>query len=686
MKHPEILAPAGSFEALEAAVNSGADAVYLGQKSFSARASAANFDGEELARAVSLCHRHGVKVHQAVNTVVFDEELPALKECVRTACEAGVDAFIVQDLGVAELLRRWAPDIPRHASTQMSITSLSGVGQAKRLGFSRAVLARELSLEEIRAIAAQTDLELEVFVHGALCMCVSGQCTLSAMIGSRSANRGGCAQPCRLPFSVDASGSADLSLKDLCALEQLSALAEAGVDSFKIEGRMKRPEYVGAAVRAVREKLEGGVPDVESLRSVFSRGGFTNGYLDARRDRDMFGVRSREDVTAAQGVLGKLAAQNRTVVPRVPLEMSLALVQGAPARLIASDLDENRVEVIGAEPEPAKTAPLTRERAEQLLGKLGGTPYYLSAFSFSADDGLMLPASAVNALRREAVAQLDEIRSKPVPRRFQESGVPAFTGCYPEGGASLRLRFAGFNQCMNTLGRLPDWQGTVYLPVDEVCAHRKELEPFAKRLVCELPRACFDEPSLCKKLDEVAQAGFSNVLCQNVGQFVLTGERGLRPSGGFGLNLTNSCAAGALAEMGARELIASYEMKFSQFSRLHAPVPLGLVAYGRLPLMVFRNCPVRARKGCKVCGGKSVLTDRLGNRFPLSCNGETAQLLNCKPVVLSDKYRDLATADFLLLYFTKETPDDCARVFEAYRTQSKLTGDFTRGLYYRGIE
>lgn len=680
-KIPEILAPAGSFEAVIAAVNSGADAVYLGQKSFSARASAANFDADELVRATSICHRAGVKVYQAVNTVIFDNEFSALELCIQTACKAGVDAFIVQDLGVMALLKRWAPEIPLHASTQMSITSLSGVMQAAELGFKRAVLARELTLEEMKEIAALSPIELEVFVHGALCMSVSGQCTLSAMIGSRSANRGGCAQPCRLPFSVDSSGSADLSLKDLCALDQLEALTKIGVSSFKIEGRMKRPEYVGAAVRAVYQKLHGTDPDLEILRSVFSRGGFTDGYLKGQRTLEMFGVRSKEDVTAARGVLGRLAAENKNVLQRVPLRMNLSLHEGTPAELTVADELGNRVTAIGPVPEKAINRPTDQARAKASLEKLGGTPYYLEEFQFVSTGEPILPASALNALRREAIAELDQRRMAPKTRRFV-GGLPVISGEFPKGGCNLRPRFSRFSQISR---EIIDQAECLYLPLGEALKHSKELSALKVQVILELPRVRYDETELTEQLCAAAKQGFYHAAVQNIGHFRLARQTGFTVHGLFGLNVTNSLAALELSLLGAADITASFEMKFSEATHLRSPIPVGLILYGSLPLMIFRNCPLRARKGCSGCNGR-FLTDRLGNRFPVQCDKEMAELYNYLPLVLSDKRNDTGFIDFGVLYFTGEDAKECAAVWKQYSMGEKPNGKFTRGLYYRGVE
>ena len=257
-KRPEILAPAGSFDSLIAAVQCGADAVYLGGKGMNARRSAGNFDAEELRRAVEYCHLRDVKVYQTINIVMFQHETDEAIDTIRQAAEAGVDAVLTQDLAIARMVRECAPSLPIHASTQMSIHNIEGVRLCEELGFSRAVLARELTAGEIAAICAATPLEIEVFVHGALCMSVSGQCYLSSMIGGRSGNRGLCAQPCRLPFSADGGGEYALSLKDLSLADRIGELTRMGVASLKIEGRMKRPEYVAAAVTAVRRAREGG--------------------------------------------------------------------------------------------------------------------------------------------------------------------------------------------------------------------------------------------------------------------------------------------------------------------------------------------------------------------------------------------------------------------------------------------
>ena len=320
MKKAEILAPAGNMDSLIAGVRCGADAVYLGGKELSARRNAANFTDEELEEAVRYCHARGVKVYLTLNTLASDSEMNIALGIIERACEINADALILQDLGIAKLAREAAPSMPLHASTQMSVHTLSGLFELAEMGFRRAVLARELSRSELLELAEKSPIDLEVFVHGALCMSVSGQCYLSSVLGARSGNRGLCAQPCRLPFLAPGGVRHALSLKDLSLVESLTELEDLGITSFKIEGRMKRPEYVAAAVTACRASLDGEYSGelMNQLQSVFSRSGFTNGYYFSKLGNDMFGIRSKEDVVSAKNVLSdleKLYGKEKQIVP-----------------------------------------------------------------------------------------------------------------------------------------------------------------------------------------------------------------------------------------------------------------------------------------------------------------------------------------------------------------------------------
>ena len=410
---PEILAPVGGPEQLLAAVRCGADAVYFGLSGFNARRNAENFGGDDLRQRIEYCHERGVRVHITVNTLVLDSELSEMRKTVDAACAAGADALIVQDLAVASYAKKHWPQVELHASTQMAVHNAEGVKMAQSLGFKRIVLARELSLPEIRDIYDNTGADLEVFVHGAHCMSVSGLCYLSSMIGGRSGNRGLCAQPCRLDCSVCGRAHA-LSLKDLSYVQHIEELADAGVKSLKIEGRMKRAEYVAASVTACREAIEGKRPDMETLKAVFSRSGFTDGYLTGKRDVSMFGYRTKEDVVAAEDVLADLAKLYEKEPQTVPADILLYVQEGEPSQLSVScksSMGEDiSVTVLGAVPQTAKTLPITEEYARRSLSKTGGTPYYLNDLTLCAGDGLMLPSSALNELRRRALEELGKAR------------------------------------------------------------------------------------------------------------------------------------------------------------------------------------------------------------------------------------------------------------------------------------
>ena len=437
-KHAEILAPAGGEAQLRAAVLCGADAVYLGLRGFNARAGAENFDESTLPQTVGWCHARGVRVYITLNTLVTDRELPQWLHSLDAVAAAGVDGVLVQDLGLAKIIRQRYPTLPLHASTQMTIHNLAGARLLEEMGFAQVVLARELSKEEIAAICAGTSMRCEVFVHGALCMSVSGQCYLSSVLGERSGNRGRCAQPCRLDFKSHGRGYA-LSLKDLTLTDRLRELEALGVASFKIEGRLKRPEYVAAAVTACRQSLAGEVPDLETLQSVFSRSGFTDGYYTARRDLTMFGTRTREDAAAAAAVLGKLSALTRNEVGRLPVDMVLTMAPGEPATLAVTD-GTHRVEVAGEVPQTALTRPTDEELARRALEKCGGTPFYLQNLTCHIGEGLMLPLSALNRLRAAALTALAEARSVvvPYPQAPAAAGEPAGrgrpAGAPPQGG------------------------------------------------------------------------------------------------------------------------------------------------------------------------------------------------------------------------------------------------------------
>lgn len=675
---PELLAPAGSWESLIAAVRAGADAVYLGVGAFNARANARNFCIEatddaacSLEEAVSFCHTRGVRVHVALNTLVRERELPEALAIAEAACACGADALIVQDRGLARVIHAAAPTMPLHASTQLSCHTPEGVRRLREAGFSRVVLAREMSCKEIAA-CADLGCELEVFVHGALCMSVSGQCALSAMLGGRSGNRGLCAQPCRLPFAVGhrpKEGEAALSLKDQSLYGHLDELRALGVASLKIEGRMKRPEYVAAATAVLRRLLDGETPDAQltdDLQRVFSRNGFTDGYFTGKRGAAMFGSRRVEDVPTPE-VLSRLARLYDREVQRVPATLHLT---AHPLSLTATDDEGHTVTVTAPRDTPLLNKAPTTERVVAQLNKTGGTPFAATA---TADAAPPVPLSAVNALRREALEQLAEKRATPVPVPFNKSAQPP-TVALPKGLLSGLVARVTCEQ--QIAGRADCW----VVPLGCV--------PSVPHWGVEIPRGMFGQEEVVRAaLQRAAAAGAAFAVCNNVAAVPLAKQAGLAPVAGPFWNITNTEALYAAAEDGAEAAILSCELTFPQM-RFAEQVGgcIGWFAYGRQPLMLMRTCPISAAQGCASCGGDSVLVDRLGAAFPVQCSGGCAELLNTVPLYWADKLRDLPRMEFQYLYFTDETPQRVAQVLEDYRRGGTPPAAFTRGLYKRGVE
>ena len=677
MPDPIILAPAGTAAAVTAAVRCGADAVYLGAKNFNARRNAENFDELSLPATVRFCHERGAGVIVTVNTLVRDGELSALEETVDEVASAGVDGVIVQDMAVMRLFMERYPDLPRHASTQTVVHDLYGARYLEELGYQAIVLARELTLREIEYIASRVSVKTEAFVHGAHCMSLSGACYLSAMLGGRSGNRGLCAQPCRLDWRCGGEDYA-LSLKDMSLLDHVRELADAGVSMLKIEGRMKRPEYVAAAVTACRQAIAGEAYDADVLRSVFSRSGFTDGYLTGKRDKSMFGTRTKEDVTGAEKVLKKLSALYEKETPRVGVSMALTMT-GEAARLAVSD-GENTVAVSGEAPQKALNRPTDAESARKSLTKTGGTPFYITRFDADIQPGLMLPAAGLNALRREALEKLLALRGepKPWPRRSapEKKTAPARDR---DREPALWARFYDPAQIPGD-----EAYEKLLLPVERLDAAL--IAWYGGRLVGELPAALFpeDEEAFARRLRRLRDAGLREVWGNNVYAIPLARELGLTLRGGAGLNVLNTPALEEYEAAGLQSVTASFELDMRSVKALGGSAPVGILAYGCLPLMRFRNCPVRADVGCAGCGGRGELTDRRGVRFAVECGEKKySTLLNSVPLHIAE--RDLRGLDYALLWFTRESRAECRRVTEEYLAREKSAAPRTGGLYYREL-
>lgn len=687
MARIEILAPVGSEEMLRAAVFSGADAVYLGFSGFNARTGAGNFDADSLKEAVRFCHARGVAVHVALNTTVYGTELSALEQAIRAVAASGADAVICQDLAVATLIGKIAPQLPRHGSTQMSVHTLQGALELKELGFTRVVLARELSLPEVEHITKHCGIETECFIHGALCMSVSGQCYMSAFLGGRSGNRGYCAGPCRLPFEANALPEGKpgrlhhLSLKDNSAIDKLDKLQALGVASAKIEGRLRTPEYVAAAVSACLAGREGRAYDRDLLKNAFSRSGFTSGYLDGKIDGTMFGVRSEADAELTKKTLPMLRELYRRERSRVPVQMKLEIEEGGE-KLTVTDADGNKAFAYGdAEPQPARTDPT--ESLNRSLAKTGGTPFAAEKITVEMDGGpWFIPGSAVNELRREALDVLLKKREVLRPWPTTEEHVAALPQRTLPPRRTLRARFERWEQVPE---RALDGVEYLILPIAQ--ADRVPREWRAKTIL-ELPRVMFGalEQDTARRIAATQDAGFAGYEVSNIAHLRLC--RGLPMTGGFGLNITNNAAAQFYAEQGLSSLLILPEVKDSDIAsiapaRNGKPVPTGVMIYGHMPLMLTRACPLQNIHDCAHCDKTGVLTDRKAKKFPVRCGLGVRTIYNPVPIYMGDKPGALAV-DYGVAYFTLESREDAAQVLDMIRTHAPFEGEFTRGLYFKG--
>ncbi len=689
---PEVLSPAGSWDSMVAAVQNGADAVYLGVGSFNARRSAKNFAPEDLLAAVQYCHLRGTKVYLTLNTLLGDRELDEAADLLRLASRCGVDAVLVQDWGVFTLAREVAPDLPVHASTQMSLMSLGGAQKAADLGMERVVLSRELSRDEIGEVCKGCSAEVETFAHGALCMCYSGQCAMSALIGSRSGNRGRCAQPCRLPYGVNApaKNTYPLSLKDANLSASLQEMADMGVACLKLEGRMKRPEYVAVITsiyrRLVDENRKPTRDEQQQLYDAFSRSGFTDWYYQGKKGKGMFGTRPENTPEPKELFAAAKAAYEKEDMRRVDVTMHCRMLAGEPATLTAEARGFTAV-AQGPVPEAARSRALTEEELKARLGKTGGTVFTAKAITVELDEGLMLSAGAINALRRDALSTLTEQLENVLTdrrREFDAAPLPdAQQQTEPMGFTCSIAKPEQLTAALIDCG--PEW---VYIPLELL--DRVDLAPYAgrTRFCAVLPRAfrTADEAKFRRILQTTPH--LSAVAVNNLGHLPIVEGLGLEVRGDFGMNVFNSRALLFLREQGLQSATVSFELRHQQLRGLRKYLPCEAIVYGRLPLMVMENCVIHNNVGCN-CQNDNYLSDRTGARFPLmSVYGCRNEIENSKTLFLADKpeYRT-AGARWARLRFTTETPEECVTVFHRYLGENGDTPeDYTRGLFYRGVE
>lgn len=692
----ELLSPAGSPEAVIAAVQNGADAVYMGLGDFNARRGAKNFADEEFEKAVRYCHVRGCKVYVTLNTLVNDREIPAATESARLASRCGVDGIIIQDLGLISAVRRAAPDIPLHASTQMSIHNLAGVQAAAEMGLTRAVLARELSLEEIKFITANSPIEIEVFVHGALCFCHSGQCYMSALIGRRSGNRGMCAQPCRMQYSL--GGRMDdypMSLKDNCLVDRLRELEEAGVTCVKIEGRMKRPEYTaivtGIYSKAIKERRQPTAEEMNMLTKAFSRQGFTQGYFNGDK-KDMFGVRGEPEEGTEKIFTTARRAYADGELRRVPVHFYTVAEKDERIKAIAFDDDGHRAVTYGAVPEKAKRQGLTDSYLIEQMFKTGGTPYNVVENKAKADPGLYLAAAEINELRRKLISELSEQRAVPPTRRSLE--LPAPPKNIPVvSDPKLIMQVRTEDQLSKELADLRP--AYLYVPANVMLEQPKLVLPFVEQgtvPVAVLPRIINDRQmkDVYTTLQRLFDYGVNEALVGNLGHIMLARAAGMKVRGDFGLNAFNSYSLEMLNEMGFLSATASFELRIAQIKDMAKPLDTEMIIYGRLPLMVSDQCIIKHSAGRCACQTPAQMSDRMGSVFPVVKEyGCRNVIYNAHKLYLADKKDDLYSAGLwgLRMMFTTESARECVEVAKGHMGLSDYKPNvLTRGLYYRGVD
>ncbi len=670
----EILAPAGNMENLIAAVYSGANAVYLGVQSFNARASAANFSFEELKKAVGFCHARNVKVNVTLNTILYDRELEEFKETVKQVAACGVDAIIAQDLAAAKIIKSVAPTIDLHGSTQMAVHNLAGAIKLKEMGYSRVILARECTLSQVEHITKNCGIETEIFVHGALCMSLSGQCYASAFLGGRSGNRGRCAGTCRLPMSARGDMEDNhLSLKDLCAMEMLPAIEKMGVKCVKIEGRLRTPEYVAAAVDNAKKALNNQPFDKQLLADTFSRSGFTNGFLENKLDKNAFGVRTKEDSQKTKETLPKLRALYRREGQYVPVSFKFTMGENESVLAISDGTNtfSQTIESQLQDTEKDFSAPL-----KAALEKLGGTPFYLENLECDLIEGKYMPLSGINAARRALAEILLAQRETVIPHKVEEYEIPAVKHRFT--APELVARFENPDQIPMDKCHLFKY---VTLPIEYADSIPDAIK---NKVILELSRDIFGkEEKIQAQVNGAKASGFTRFSVQNIGHIPLV--QGCEIFSSFTLNISNSLAAMEYKQLGVDTITISPEITLEQIGRITQDVKTTVIGYGHIPVMLVKACPMHNVKTCAECNGKGFLTDRKGMKLPLLCHGKIAgyrEIFNPVPLYIGDKQNEI-NADYVSLNFTVENRASVEKIINRFINGDALGSDFTRGLYYK---
>lgn len=652
-KLPELLAPAGSPLALRAAIEGGADAIYIGGSSFNARINAKNFTAEELREGAKIAHAYGAKLYVTVNTLIYDIERADFLKAAEEAYLCGADALIIADVGAARMVKERIP-IELHASTQFSGHNADAARFLADAGFSRMVCAREMSEQDLGRFVAESPIEAEVFVHGALCVCHSGQCLFSSIVGGRSGNRGECAQPCRLPYRLaNGKNGYPLSLKDLSLARHIPKLIDMGVASLKIEGRMKSPEYVRDVTRIWRRLLDEGKNaddrDMRELSEIFSRGGFTDGYFTKRIDGKMLGVRSESDKERTRALEAFTG-----ISKKIPIDISASIKRGEPMSLTERS---RNITVFGDVPMDARTAPIDEETVKRSFSKWGNTPYAVRSIEVETDGNIMTPISSLNALRRSLCDEL--LKDTADMRSVSDIKKEAFE--IYQKDTPTPSRSAVFYRAENIPPKANAYFDIIYLPLHEYNGQTNGVM---------LPAVIYDSERerIEKMLQTAKEKGAEHILVGNYGHFALAKDSGLKIHGDLRLNVTNEASAAVCLELGACDVILSPELTLAQMRDIKGRS--FAVVYGRLPLMVTEKCVGKEISDCDSCKkGRTELVDRKGARFPVFNDGSHRSLIfNSVPVYMADKCAELCRRGLVMHHFifTTETKDEVRRVIEAY--------------------
>lgn len=708
----EILAPAGSWESLVAAVNAGADAVYIGGSRFGARAYADNLSEEELLNAIDYIHFHGRKIFLTVNTLIKDCELEELYDYLLPYYERGLDAVIVQDVGVMEYIHSCFSDLAIHVSTQATVTNVLSAEYFKKMGVQRIVPARELNITEVKQMKEKTGLEIECFVHGALCYCYSGQCLLSSMIGGRSGNRGQCAQPCRLPYSVKESQKLDiLSLKDLCTIDMIPELIETGIDSFKIEGRMKQPDYVYTVVSMYRKYVDLyykhgkkgfhiSEDDRKKLENVYRRRGYTKGYYKQHNGKDMLSLKRPKETDTQKDVTYETKIKEK-------FNGKLIISKGEHVKLY---LFYNGITVMceGAEVQEAKKQPLDYARVEKQMRKTGMTEFEFEKLDIIMDHDIFLPMQALNELRREAIYRLEE-KIISSYRKSSAMRKPVYVdekkNIFPEDSDNLKELSVLVSDEIHLGQVLGDPRiDTVYIESDFAFSEATEKYIVEKgrenqSIFLAMPYI-FRENTIqtYEVLYEKIVKMFDGILIRNYESLVWLQKHGYTGEirSDYNVYAFNQRSKDVLKKSGINRFCAPCELNYKELLELGINEGT-LIVYGYQPVMITANCIQKNTAGCRHKEGFLYLTDRYHKKFAVKncCNYCYNVIYNCQPLVLLSQQEEIKTLNphEIRMDFLTEKKEETEQLIELYWTCFKKNEpvempdmDFTRGHFKRGVK